>query len=81
MWARRGEQPAVKNGGIPGLLRADLGTERVSPKGVLAEQEDLSSNPLFAIFQWLRIPHHQMHLWRTADSPRVTSEWWAGTSA
>ena len=53
MRARRGEQPAVKYGGIPGLLRADSSAERVSPEGVLAEggepvrglQDGLRSGP------------------------------------
>jgi hypothetical protein len=51
MRARRGEQPAVKNGGIPGLFRAEHRAERVSPEGVLAEREELWSNTLFLIFQ------------------------------
>ena len=48
MRARRGEQPAVRNGAIPGLQRADRPAERVSPEGILAEGEELSSNPLRA---------------------------------
>jgi len=54
MRARRGEQPAVKNGGIPGLFRAEHRAERVSPEGVLADGEELSSNPLRAFFNDLR---------------------------
>jgi hypothetical protein len=42
----RGQQPLAKNGATPGLQRADRRAERVSPKGDLAEGEDLSSNPL-----------------------------------
>jgi hypothetical protein len=46
MRARRGEQPAVKLGRIPGLLRPVPRTERVSPKGVLADAEDSNSRYL-----------------------------------
>ena len=66
----QGAQPAAKNGRIPGLQRPDRRAERVSPKGILAEGEELWSNILFVKFQWVRIPHHPMNLWRTADSPR-----------
>ena len=36
--ASGGEQPAAENSGIPGLFRTDHRTERLSPKGVLAEE-------------------------------------------
>jgi hypothetical protein len=39
---------------IPGLFRADHWAERVLPDGVLAEGEELSSNPLCRIFNDLR---------------------------
>jgi hypothetical protein len=51
--ASRGEQPAANNGRIPGLQRAPRRTERVSRKGVLAEQEELWSNTLNVGFQRL----------------------------
>jgi hypothetical protein len=50
----QGAQPPAKNGQISGLSRADQRTERVSPKGVLAEGEELSSNPLRRVFNDLR---------------------------
>ena len=50
----QGAHPSAKSGGIPGLQRADLRAERVSPEGVLAEGEELSSNPLRAFFNDLR---------------------------
>ena len=43
MRARRGEQPAVKNGWIPALLRATPRIERMSCKGALADGEDSNS--------------------------------------
>ena len=70
MRARRGEQPAVKNGGIPGLLRADRSAERVSPEGVLAEGEALSSNPLRAYFNDLRTTQIAVDVaWRIMRPP------------
>jgi hypothetical protein len=50
----QGAQPSTKNGRIPGLFRADDQAERVLPEGVLAEGEELSSNPLWAFFNDLR---------------------------
>ena len=32
----------------------------------LADGEKLSSNPLNVIFQWVRITHHPVNLWRTS---------------
>jgi hypothetical protein len=49
----QGAHPSAKNGGIPGLQRADRRAERVSPEGVLAEGEILSSNPLCRVFNGL----------------------------
>jgi hypothetical protein len=43
-----------ENGGIPGLQPPDRRAERVLPKGVLAEGEELSSNPLSRYFNELR---------------------------
>jgi hypothetical protein len=44
--ASRGEQPPAKNGGIPGLFKADPRAESGFAQGVLAEGEELWSNPL-----------------------------------
>ena len=52
--AIQGAQPSTKNGRIPGLFRADQRTERLSAQGILAEGEELSSNPLCRIFNDLR---------------------------
>jgi hypothetical protein len=67
----RGEQPSAKNGRIPGLLSGYRCAERLSPEGVLAEGEELSSNPLCVRFQRLRITHILMDRWRMIDSPKV----------
>jgi hypothetical protein len=45
---------ASGKGGIPGLFRAGHRAERVSPEGVLAEGEELWSNPLYRYFNGLR---------------------------
>jgi hypothetical protein len=59
------EQPAAKNGGIPGLQRADRPTERVSAWAVLAEGEELSTNPLRAYFNDLRTTENAVEVdWR-----------------
>src|SRR5918996_4670116 len=50
----QGAQPSTKNGRIPGLFRTDQQTERLSAWAVLAEGEELSSNPLFCYFNGLR---------------------------
>jgi hypothetical protein len=50
----QGAQRAAKNGGLPGLFRADPRTERLSAKAMLAEGEELSSNPLRAYFNDLQ---------------------------
>jgi signal transduction histidine kinase len=42
----QGAQPLTKNGRVPGLFRAHHRTERLSAWAVLAEGEELSSNPL-----------------------------------
>ena len=65
--ASGGEQPGAENGRIPALFRADPRAERLSPTGVLAEEDELSSNPLCMAFQWLRITYHLMNLWQ----PRI----------
>jgi hypothetical protein len=52
--ASEGEQPRAQNGGIPGLQRGDRRAERVSPEGILAEGEELSSNPLRRVFNGLQ---------------------------
>jgi hypothetical protein len=51
--ASGGEQLAAENGGIPGLQRADGRAERLSAWAVLAEGEELSSNPLLFFFNSL----------------------------
>jgi len=43
-----GAQLAAENGRVPGLSKRDHEAQRVSPVGVLAEEEELSSNPLRA---------------------------------
>ena len=60
MRARRGAQLSAKIAGIPGLRRADQQTERLSPKDVLAEGEELWSNPLCVRFQRFSITAHLM---------------------
>jgi hypothetical protein len=50
----QGAQPLARNGRIPGLFRTDHSAERVSPEGILAEGEELWSNPLRAFFNDLR---------------------------
>jgi hypothetical protein len=50
----QGAQPLARNGRIPGLFRTDHSAERVSPEGILAERQELSSNPLRAYFNDLR---------------------------
>jgi hypothetical protein len=52
-----GEQPRAQNGGIPGLVRVDLYTKRLLPRGVLAEGERLWSNTLNVTFQWVTESH------------------------
>jgi hypothetical protein len=42
--------PPARNGGIPGLQREDPRTERLFAYDVLAEGEELSSNPLRPVF-------------------------------
>jgi hypothetical protein len=42
----------------------------MSRLGVLAEGEELWSNPLCVVFQRLRITYDLLNLWETADSPR-----------
>jgi hypothetical protein len=44
--ASGGQQPDAENRGIPGLFRVDLRAERLSAQALLAEGEELSSNPL-----------------------------------
>ena len=56
----KGAQPSAKNDGIPGLQRPDWGTQRLSPKGILAEEEELSSNPLSVRFQKLSMTYNLM---------------------
>jgi hypothetical protein len=56
----QGAQPSAKNGAVPGLQHADRPAERVSPSGVLAEGEELSSNPLCVRLQRLSITFHLM---------------------
>jgi hypothetical protein len=51
----QGAQLSAKNGRIPGLFRTDHRAERGSPTDVLAEGEELSSNPLRAFFNDLGI--------------------------
>ena len=74
MRARRGEQPAVKNGGIPGLFWADNRAERVSPEGVLADRQELSSNPLCLRFQTLIVTLIQAAICRTINSTVPSEE-------
>jgi hypothetical protein len=50
----RGEQPPAENGGIPGLERPDHRAESGFVRGVLAEGQELSSNPLRFLFKGLR---------------------------
>jgi hypothetical protein len=50
----QGAQPSKKNGRIPGLFRADEQPESEFAQVVLAEGEELSSNPLRAFFNDLR---------------------------
>jgi hypothetical protein len=50
----QGAQPSPKNGRNPELFRADQRTERPSAQAVLAEGEELSSNPLQWGFNGLR---------------------------
>jgi hypothetical protein len=44
--------------------------KRMSPMGILADQEEPGSNILFLIFQRLRITHHHLNYRKIADSPR-----------
>ena len=53
----QGAQASAINGRIPRLFKVDHRAERLSPKGVLAEGEELSSNPLCVRFQRLRITY------------------------
>jgi hypothetical protein len=62
----QGAQPSTKNGRLPGLFRADQQTERLSAYDVLAEGEELSSNPLRGVFNDLRTTQIAVDVaWRT----------------
>jgi hypothetical protein len=50
----QGAQPSAKNGRVPRLLRADQQPERLSAQAMLAEGEELSSNPLLFVFKELQ---------------------------
>jgi hypothetical protein len=68
--AAQGAQPSAENSRIPGLFRADQRAERLFASAMLAEGEELWSNPLCVRFQRLSITYHQMNCRRIADSPR-----------
>ena len=57
----QGARPSTKNGRVPGLFRFDQQTERLSAWAMMAEEEELSSNILFLIFQRLIITHHHLN--------------------
>ena len=50
----QGAQPSAKNGGIPRPQRADRQAESRFAQVVLAEGQELSSNPLRRLFNGLR---------------------------
>ena len=54
----QGARPSTKNGRIPGLFRFDQQTERLSAWAMMAEGEELWSNPLCEGFQRLSITFH-----------------------
>jgi hypothetical protein len=61
----QGEQPSARNGRIPGLFRADRRAERMSLSRVLAEGEELWSNPLHRVFNDLRTTQNLAYVdWR-----------------
>ena len=63
--ASGGAQPTAENSGIPGPFRADHRAERRSLKGVLAEGEELSSNPLRRVFNDLQTTQNAVDVvWR-----------------
>jgi hypothetical protein len=57
----QGAQASAKNGRIPGLSRVDPPTESGFAQVVLAEGEELSTNPLCMLFQRVSITFHLMN--------------------